>query len=443
MLKNELALTFESFENEDNFNCAFQAIDTQWIEEALFATEKASVRRRRLPAQQAVWLIIMMGLMRNMSIKQVCRTLDLALQSKQNNDYSPVAPSVLTDCRKRLGESPLAYLFKTSSMAWLKAALSQKNKIGLHVLSTDGTIFRSQDTPENRAAFGFISKKNIVYPQLRMVGLMSTHSRMMLGAAFDSCSVGEETLAKKLLHDIPNQSLTLFDRCYFSADLLLSWENSGENTHWLMPVKRRQRYEIITRYSENDLLIEMPISPQARAKNPTLPATWKARMVCYQKPKGEIKGFITSLLDPKQYTMTDLLSIYWQRWEIEEGFGEIKCNQLQGEITLRSRFPEGVRQELWGVLLGYNLIRLEMVAIAGEAKVLPTRISFTAAISIIDSQVRSYALSPDGTIPKKLVLMRQYVKPFILPDKRKHRTFPRSVLYIPSRYPLRYKPRKA
>lgn len=97
MFKNELALTFESFETEDSFNCAFQAIDSQWIEDALFVTEKASVRRRRLPAQQAVWLIIMMGLMRNMSIKQVCSTLDLALQSKQNNDYSPVAPSVLTD----------------------------------------------------------------------------------------------------------------------------------------------------------------------------------------------------------------------------------------------------------------------------------------------------------------------------------------------------------
>tara|TARA_R110002012_G_scaffold242832_1_gene417303 strand:- start:3764 stop:3931 length:168 start_codon:yes stop_codon:yes gene_type:complete len=40
MLKNELALTFESFENEESFHCAFQAIDSQWIEEALFATEK-------------------------------------------------------------------------------------------------------------------------------------------------------------------------------------------------------------------------------------------------------------------------------------------------------------------------------------------------------------------------------------------------------------------
>tara|TARA_R110002012_G_scaffold242832_1_gene417302 strand:- start:2868 stop:3758 length:891 start_codon:yes stop_codon:yes gene_type:complete len=293
----------------------------------------------------------MMGLMKNRSIKQVCSTLDLALQSNQHQDFSSVAPSVLTDCRKRLGESPLAYLFKTSSTAWLETSLSQKNKIGLHVLSTDGTTFRSQDTPENREAFGFISTKHAVYPQLRMVSLMSTHSRMMLGTAFDQCSIGETTLAKRLLSDVPNDTLTLFDRCYFSADLLLSWEANGSNTHWLMPVKSRQRYEVITRYSDNDLLIEMPVSPQARVKNPALPATWQARMICYQQPKGEIKGFITSLIDHKKYSMVDLLSIYWQRWEIEEGFGEIKCNQLQGEITLRSRFPEGVRQELWGCYL--------------------------------------------------------------------------------------------
>ena len=69
-------------------------------------------------------------------------------------------------------------------------------------------------------------------------------------------------------------------------------------------------------------------------------------------------------------------------------------------MTLRSRFPEGVRQELRGVLLGYNLIRLEMLQIAQEAEVEPTRISFTSAICIIDMQIRGYALSGDGTIPQ-------------------------------------------
>jgi hypothetical protein len=443
LFNQEIELVYESFESNDTYDNILSSIDAKWVEEALFTTQKASIRRRRLPAEQAVWLIIMMGLMRNSSIKEVCGSLDIALQTNPEEMYSHVAPSVLTDCRKRLGESPMSYLFNTTCAAWHNSILSKKHSLGLHLLAVDGTTFRAQDTPNNRAEFGFISKKNPVYPQLRMVSLHSTQTRMLLGAAFDGCDVGEITLAKRLLTDIPENSLTLFDRCYFSADLMLNWQQVGLNKHWLTPVKKSMRYEVIERFANNDLLIEMPVSPQARKKNPSLPETWQARMICYQHPKGEIKGFITSLIDPALYPMETLLSVYWERWEIEQSFGELKNSQLNGEVTLRSRFPEGVRQELWGVLLGYNLIRLEMVQIAQEAEVEPTRISFTSAICIIDMQIRGYALSGNGTIPKKLRLMREDVKHFILPKKRKHRAFPRSVLYIPSKYPLRYKPQIA
>jgi hypothetical protein len=404
MFNQEMALVYESFENKDSYNNVLTAIDAEWIEEALFSTHKASIRRRRLPAEQAVWLIIMMGLMRNHSIKEVCGSLDIALQTNPDKIYSHVAPSVLTDCRKRLGESPMSYLFSTTCAAWDKTIMPKKHELGLNLLAVDGTIFRAQDTPKNRAEFGLISKKHPVYPQLRMVSLHSTQTRMLLGAAFDSCDVGEITLAKRLFGDIPENSLTLFDRCYFSADLMLNWQQFGLNAHWLTPVKKHMRYDVIERFSDNDLLIEMPISPQAQAKNPTLPTTWRARMICYQEPKGEIKGFITSLIDPAIYSMEALLSVYWERWEIEQSFGELKNSQLNGEITLRSRFPEGVRQELWGILLGYNLVRLEMVHIAQEADVEPSRVSFTAAICIIDMQIRGYALSGDGTIPKNYSL---------------------------------------
>jgi len=128
--------------------------------------------------------------------------------------------------------------------------------------------------------------------------------------------------------------------------IMLNWQQFGIKSHWLTPVKKNLRYEGIDRYADNDLLIEMTISPQARAKNPTLPETWRARMIYYKQPKGEIKGFVTSLIDPERYTMESLLSIYWERWEIEKNFGELKNSQLNGEITLRSRFPERVRQEL-------------------------------------------------------------------------------------------------
>ena len=71
----------------------------------------------------------------------------------------------------------------------------------------------------------FISQKYKPYPQLRLVGLMATETRMMMGAAFDACSVGEATLARRLLGDVPANSLTLFlgNCCYRGkASVMLS-----------------------------------------------------------------------------------------------------------------------------------------------------------------------------------------------------------------------------
>jgi hypothetical protein len=53
------------------------------------------------------------------------------------------------------------------------------------------------------------------------------------------------------------------------------------------------------------------------------------------------------------------------------------------EETLRSKSPSAVTQEIWGILLAYNLVRLEMERVAEEAGVEPTRISFVAALHLI------------------------------------------------------------
>jgi len=194
--------------------------------------------------------------------------MDLALQPTADNEWSRVAPSVLTDCRRRLTENPMAYLFKTTSVSWMSKALGKPNDIGLNVLAIDGITFRCQDSPENAETFGFISKKYKPYPKLRLVSLMSVETRLMLGAAFDACDVGETTLAKRLIADVPDNSLTLFDRCYFSADLLTQWQCREQQRHWLMPIKNNMRYEVIERYADNDLLIDMLVSPSSKKTKP-------------------------------------------------------------------------------------------------------------------------------------------------------------------------------
>jgi len=83
-----------------------QHIDPTWIEEALDATETASVRRRRLPAEQAIWLVIGMALLRQESIERVVMMLGLALPAARGDT---AAKSGIAQARKRLGEEPLAY----------------------------------------------------------------------------------------------------------------------------------------------------------------------------------------------------------------------------------------------------------------------------------------------------------------------------------------------
>lgn len=61
MLEQELAMAHETIEDADNYEPVVDAIQIEWIEQALLETNKASIRRRRLPAQQAVWLVIWMG----------------------------------------------------------------------------------------------------------------------------------------------------------------------------------------------------------------------------------------------------------------------------------------------------------------------------------------------------------------------------------------------
>ena len=68
-------------ERPASFDQFSAAIDPQWIADALAATDTASIRRRKLPAEHVVWLVIGMGLFRDRSIAQVVHHLALVLPS--------------------------------------------------------------------------------------------------------------------------------------------------------------------------------------------------------------------------------------------------------------------------------------------------------------------------------------------------------------------------
>ncbi len=189
-------------------------------------------------------------------------------------------------------------------------------------------------------------------------------------------------------------------------------------------------------FGRRDKLVELTVSRQARRKDPTLPDTLVARAVSYRHPKSRGRQWLlTSLLNPKTYPAADIVAVYHERWDIELGYGEIKTQLLQNEETIRSPTVEGVEQELWGILLAYNLIRLDMERIAAQAKVPPSRISFAAAMRFIRDEWAWCAVASPGSIPKKLLRMRERVATFVLPPRRRERSYPRAVKVKMSNYP--------
>lgn len=101
-----------------------------------------------------------------------------------------------------------------------------------------------------------------------------------------------------------------------------------------------------------------------------MPSHWEARLIECRRG-GEIRRYLTSLADAQRYRGDLLADHYWQRWEIELGYREIKQSLLAGETTLRSKQPTLVRQEIWGLLIAYNLLREEMRQMALALEVPP------------------------------------------------------------------------
>jgi hypothetical protein len=151
-----------------------------------------------------------------------------------------------------------------------------------------------------------------------------------------------------------------------------------------------------------------------------------ARAIAYQRKGFRPSTLLTSLLDAARYPADELVALYHERWEIELGYDELKTHLLDRQEAIRSRTPEGVRQEIWGIALAYNLVRVERERAADEAGVPPNRISFVNALALIRNAWVSWSTFPlaPGRIPEAFLDLRRYLKLLILPPRRPNVSIP-------------------
>ncbi|HUQ05764.1 MAG TPA: IS4 family transposase [Kofleriaceae bacterium] len=412
-----------------------------WVEEALLATGTATIRKRRLPAEQTVWLLLGMAVMRDMPITAVAHQLDIALPAADGS--RTVASSALTQARVRLGPEPMEWLFLRSAEEWAHRSADADRWRGLALYGVDGTTLRVADSQDNRDHFGGQDsgrheggreERQSGYPLMKLVVAMGLRSHLIAAAVFGPYATDERTYAGSLWSSIPDRSLVLIDRNYLQANVLVPLMTTGSERHWMTRAKSNTKHRLIRRLGRGDELVEFEVSREARKKDPSLPTHFDARAIKYQRKGYRPQILLTSLVDDERYPVEEIRALYHERWEIELGFGELKTDMLERLETIRSKSPTAVAQEMWGLLIAYNLIRLEMQRIATEFGVAPTRISFVASLRHCVEQWHFSTIASPGTIPSRLATATDRMRTFVLPPRRGERSFPRAVKIKMSNY---------
>lgn len=410
-------------------------IPVEWVESALRLSQSATIRRRRLPADQVLWLVLGMAIFRDEPVHEVARRLNICAQGLAND--SLLARSGVTEARKRLGAEPVECLFRQTGQHWGHERYPQDDWQGLQVFAVDGAVFRTPDTPELREHFGSgntSTSRQTPFPMLRLVALMNVRSHLLVDAQISPYRRSEIPLARTFLEQIPDHSITLFDKGFWSADLLLSLTGDGEQRHWLIPARKNLKGEELAVYGPNDRLLRMKVSPQARKKNPELAEYWDVREVSY-RVKGTVKTVLTSL-PVDQYPAKVIADLYKERWEIELGFRDIKSSMHRNAVTLRSKKVELIYQEVWGLLLTYNIIRREASQAAVAFERPPSDIRFKAVCQYIAVQLIVMAgANPLSRTGRRLSELRSGVGSLFL-ERRPRPTTPRTVKISKSRYPV-------
>ena len=409
-----------------------ESLEPAWIEEALESTGKATMRRRKLPAEQAVWLVLGMGLFADRSILDVVEHLDLVLPG-----VSSLAPSAIPQARYRLGPEPMKALFARVAAAWSSPS-DEAGYRGLSVFAIDGTCARVQDSDANLEHFGKPGGRggsgDSGYPQLRLVALLNTRSRMLVDAEFGPYASYEQALAKGLWSRLPDDSLTIVDKGFTNYALFSELMNEGANRHFLIRMKKNSKFEPIRTLPDGTTLAKLK-RPDGHGRRSGLPSHLTVRVLEYQHDGGDTERLMTTLLDSETYPASELVEMYHERWEAEIAFDEIKTHMLERKECLRSLRPEGVQQEVWGLLLVYNLVRREMWLAAQQHGLAANRMSFRSSLLWIRNFWLTAWRTKPGNLPRHLGEFRSTLDVLVLSDRRRERKYPRHVKIKMSNYP--------
>lgn len=367
------------------------------IEEVLAETGKASQRERLLPAPAVVYYVMALALWREAPLEEVLRVVCEGLHWLGGGEAGAVqaSKSAISQARTRLGSQVMRRLAERVLRPLAAPGAPGAWYRGFRVMALDGSCMEVADESANAEYFGYpiSSRGQSALPQARLLGLVECGTHVVTAAEIAPYNHSEQVMAAQMLPaKLKPDMLVLADRGFYSFKLWQIACASGAKLAWR--VKSDLKLEAQHKLPDGSYLSTVFDSADWRRSVGQV-----VRVIDYtlRESATPVQGsyrLVTNILDPADGPALELAALYHERWEIEGVFDEFKTHLRANSTVLRSKTPDLVLQELWGLLLAHFAIRQLMAQAAWPRGLDPDRLSFTHAVRVIKRKMPQAAAIP-------------------------------------------------
>ena len=322
-----------------------KVISPEVMRRVLQDTERVNQRACPLTHEVMLWVLLAMGLLTHLPIRQVFRHA----RRWRDGDQIP-ARSSLCAARQRLGVEPLRELHARVVRPLATADTPGAFSRGFRLMGLDGTVMDVPDSEAN-AVFGRASggRGAGAFPQVRKVSLVELGTHIETALVIGGYHDGEQTLSRKLWDHLPPDALLLEDRGFFAYE---DWKALHLRVKLLIRMKSNLVLKPIRTLSDGSYIAKIYPSSYHRDKDRD---GIEVRVIKYTLNDPQRTGhqqkhvLMTNLLDEIAFPALELIALYHERWEEELVFDEQKTHQdprrAEKPAQLRSETPDGVKQE--------------------------------------------------------------------------------------------------
>lgn len=367
------------------------------IDEVLADTGKASQRHRLLPAPAVVYYVMALALWREVPLEEVLRVVCEGLHWLGGGRAEAVqaSKSAISQARTRLGPEVMQRLAERvlrplappdAPGAWYR---------GRRVMALDGSCLDVADEKANAAHFGYptATRGQSAFPQARVLGLVECGSHVITAAHVAPYAHSEKAMAAERLSSWLDQTMLLLaDRGFYSFKLWQRAGATGAALLWRASATLKLPAQQVL--ADGSYLSTVYDSTDGAHRHGVTVRVVEYELQAAATETQDRYRLLTNVLDPGSAPAEELATLYHERWEIEGVFDEFKTHLRANSTVLRSKTPDLVQQELWGLLLAHFAVRQLMAQAAWDRALDPDRLSFSHAVRVIKRKMPQAAALP-------------------------------------------------